>query len=421
MKKLKKKISLMLALTIVLSFVLSACSGEGNYQFDVPSYDEDMAINIGVWNGSHYDLSETELSNLQAAGVNLLVGTYTKDTPLETFIDQCAKYELNVIADQRPWNGMTPSFINKDNFWGFCVYDEPFMDDLQTLAKMKQEYMQKMGDRMFYVNLNPSYADLGTTYEKYVEAFVDECGLDMVSVDNYSLMADEETGEPYVRGEYLYDLDVCSYYAREEGLPFWYTLLTTGHLWYINPTAEDMVWQMNLAMTYGAQYLLHYIYSSHESTYLYPMVDMEGNPTETYDKVSEANAAIRAWDHIYMNFDWIGTSPVEGTKEQTGLFDYLKYSVDMNKSYALEEAESNYDVLVGHFEDEDERKGYMVTNATNPYEEKTAEVSLRFSDKYKGALVVQNGEETVVNLKNGRLSLELPATEAVFVIPLKAN
>ena len=69
----------------------------------------------------------------------------------------------------------------------------------------------------------------------------------------------------------------------------------------------------------------------------------------------------------------------------------------------------------------DERKGYMVTNATNPYEEKTAEVSLRFSDKYKGALVVQNGEETVVNLKNGKLSLELPATEAAFVIPLKAN
>ena len=358
MKKMKRKISIVLALTLMLTSVLTACSGEGNYQFDVPSYDEVLAINIGVWNGSHYDLSETELSNLQAAGVNLLVGTYTKDTPLETFIDQCAKYELNVIADQRPWNGMTPSFINKDNFWGFCVYDEPFMDDLQTLAKMKQEYMQKMGDRMFYVNLNPSYADLGTTYEKYVEAFVDECGLDMVSVDNYSLMANEETGEPYVRGEYLYDLDVCSYYAREEGLPFWYTLLTSGHLWYINPTAEDMVWQMNLAMTYGAQYLLHYIYSSHESTYLYPMVDMEGNPTETYDKVSEANAAIRAWDHIYMNFDWIGTSPVEGTKEQTGLFDYLKYSVDINKSYALEEADSNYDVLVGHFEDRRTKRVY---------------------------------------------------------------
>lgn len=126
MKKMKRKISIVLVLALMLTFVLTACSG-GNYQFDVPSYDENMSINIGVWNGSHYDLSETEMSNLQDIGVNLLVGTYTKDMPLETFIDLCAKYELNVIADQRPWNGMVPSFINKDNFWGFCVYDEPFI------------------------------------------------------------------------------------------------------------------------------------------------------------------------------------------------------------------------------------------------------------------------------------------------------
>lgn len=419
---MKKKISLVLAVTILLTSVLSACSGGKNYQFDIPSYDEDTAINIGVWNGSHYDLSETELSNLQDAGVNLLVGTYTKNMPLETFIDLCANYELNVIADQRPWNGMTPSFINKDNFWGFCVYDEPFMKDLSTLTQMKHEYMQKMGDRMFYVNLNPSYApNLGVPYEKYLEAFIDECGLDMVSFDNYSLMADEETGEPYLREEYLYDFDVCSYYAREADLPFWYTLLTSGHLWYINPSSDDMKWQMNLAMTYGAKYLLHYIYSSHETTYLYPMVDMEGNPTETFDKVKEANAAIRAWDHIYMNYNWIGTSAVPGTEEQTGMFDYLKYNVDIDKTYALVDAVSNYDVLVGHFEDADERRGYMVTNSTNPYDEQTAEVTLTFSGKYKGALVVQNGEETIVNLKNGKLSLELPATEAAFVIPLKTK
>ncbi len=417
---MKKKISIGLA--IMLGMIgLSACNMEGNYQFDVPSYDEDAAITIGVWNGSHFDLSEEELSNLQKAGVNLLLGTYTRNTPLETFIDLCAKYELNVIADQRPWNGMTPSYINKDNFWGFCVYDEPFMEDLATLTKMKQEYTQKMGDRMFYVNLNPSYANIGTAYEKYLEAYIDECGLEMLSFDNYSLMKDDATGETYIREEYLYDFDVCSYYAKEAGIPLWYTMLTSGHLWYINPTTNDLIWQMNLAMTYGSTYLLHYIYSSHEPTYLYPMVDMEGKPTETYYKVSEANAAIRAWDHIYMSYEWLGTSTVEGTKEQTGLFDCVKYNVDIDETYALTDATSNYDVLVGHFEDEDGRKGYMVTNTTNPYDEQTAEVALTFSSKYKGALVVQNGEEKVVTLKNGELSLEIPSTDAVFVIPLKAK
>ena len=154
----------------------------------------------------------------------------------------------------------------------------------------------------------------------------------------------------------MYDFDVCSYYAREAGIPLWYTLLTSGHLWYINPTAEDLIWQMNLAMTYGSKYLLHYIYSSHEPTYLYPMVDMEGKPTETYYKVAEANAAIRAWDHIYMNYEWLGTSAVEGSKEQTGLFDCLKYNVEIDETYALKNASSNYDVLVGHCEAEEGRR-----------------------------------------------------------------
>ena len=119
------------------------------------------------------------------------------------------------------------------------------------------------------------------------------------------------------------------------------------------------------------------------------MVDMEGKPTETYYKVSEANAAIRAWDHIYMSYEWIGTSAVEGSSAQTGLFESLKYNVDIDETYALTGATSNYDVLVGHFEDEDGRKGYMVTNSTNPYDNQTANVSLTFSSKYQGALVVQ--------------------------------
>jgi hypothetical protein len=63
----------------------------------------------------------------------------------------------------------------------------------------------------------------------------------------------------------------------------------------------------------------------------------------------------------------------------------------------------------------------MVTNTTNPYDKQTAEVSLTISSKYQGALVIQNGEEKVVTLENGKLSLEVDATGAAFVIPLKAK
>ena len=65
---MKKKISVGLAL-LLGAIGLSACNQQETYQFDVPTYDEDAAITIGVWNGSHFDLSEEELSNLQKAGV----------------------------------------------------------------------------------------------------------------------------------------------------------------------------------------------------------------------------------------------------------------------------------------------------------------------------------------------------------------
>ena len=55
---MKKIQAASLATALCMVCALSAC-GETNYQFDVPSYDEDMEITIGVWNGSHFDLSET--------------------------------------------------------------------------------------------------------------------------------------------------------------------------------------------------------------------------------------------------------------------------------------------------------------------------------------------------------------------------
>ena len=70
---MKKKISVGLATILATAIGLSAC-GTKNYQFDVPSYDEDTAITIGVWNGSHFDLSEEELSTLWEIAESLKKG-----------------------------------------------------------------------------------------------------------------------------------------------------------------------------------------------------------------------------------------------------------------------------------------------------------------------------------------------------------
>ena len=43
-----------------------------------------------------------------------------------------------------------------------------------------------------------------------------------------------------------------------------------------------------------------------------------------------------------------------------------------------------------------------------------------FDSQYKGALVIDKGEERIIPLKKGVLDFEIEAGAGVFVIPLKA-
>lgn len=416
---MNKKSITALALTaaIVSSIAMTGC--ESTVKFDLPTYVDDKEITLGIWNGSHHDLSDFELQNLQDAGINLLIGQYVRKTPLVDFIDRCAEFGLDIIPDQRPWDGTVPEFIDRENFLGFCVYDEPFVGNFETLKRMREEYSQKMGDKMFFVNLLPS-GGAETDFESYLSMYVRDVGVPVCSYDNYSLILDADTGEVTIRENYLYDFSIASKVAEENNVPFWYTFLTAGHLKYTDPTVTELEWQMYLGMTYGATALVNYIYSSHDPDYVYPIVDMSGNPTEKYYRVKEANETIRSWDHIYMSFDWLGTSNVEGTNGATGLLDWTVYQQEINHYGTIASATATEDVVVGHFKDGENNAGFMVTNVTNPVENLSSEVSMKLSSEYKGAIVIHEGEERIVTLSNGKLDIEIPAGSAMFVIPLKA-
>ena len=414
----KKSITaLVLTAAIASSVVMTGC--ESTVKYALPTYADDKEITLGIWNGSHHDLSDFELKNLQDAGINLLIGQYVKKTPLVEFIDRCAEFGLDIIPDQRPWDGTVPEYIDRENFLGFCVYDEPFVGNYETLKRMKEEYDQKMGDKMFFVNLLPS-GGAETDFESYLSMYVRDVGVPVCSYDNYSLILDNDTGEVTIRENYLYDFSIASHVAEENNVPFWYTFLTAGHLKYTDPTVTELEWQMYLGMTYGATALVNYIYSSHDPDYVYPIVDMSGNPTEKYYRVTEANETIRSWDHIFMSFDWLGTSNVQGSNGATGLLDWTVYQESINAHGTMTAATATEDVVIGHFKDANNNAGMMVTNVTNPVENKDSQVSLTLAKEYKGAIVIHEGEEKIVPLSNGKLKIDVPAGSAMFIIPLKA-
>lgn len=420
MKK-KSIISMAILLATVSSF--SACGDFMPVNYAIPTYADDKQITIGAWSGSRHDLTDAELYNLREAGFDLLVGLRPEKTSEMEALDRCAEFGINVLLDQRPgirpWSGEVPEYMDRENFWGYLMYDEPMPGDLLTLKNLKEKFDEKMSDKMFFINLFPS-GGVGD-YRDYVSSYVNELGLPAVSYDNYSLLLDSETQEIYIRDNYLYDFDVASQVAEESGVPFWYTLLTAGHLNYTNPTVEELEWQMTLAMTYGAQGLVHYVYASHDSDYEDTIVDMNGNPTEQYYEAAEAHSRIRAWDHIYMSFDWLGTSNVEGEDMVTGLLDWTSNQLDLDTFGVINSVSSDVDVLVGHFEDADKNAGFMVTNLSTPIEGITANVTVELNAQYQGALVINRGEETIIPLKEGKFDIEIDAGAGIFVIPLKAK
>ena len=419
--------------TLVIALVpalLTSCTGSVNVSdLIVPTFSNDKKVNIGAWSWTVKNLNNTQLSGLKEAGFNLLIGTFNdrNDSADSGLLDRASEYDIGLILDKRPWDGSVPSYVDKENFLGYCVVDEPNPTQLQSLQTMKNTWDQSaLKDKMFFINLNPSYSsNVGPSYSEYVRMYTEDLGLGMVSFDYYPLFKSSFTDEVCIREDWLYNFGIASYYARKNNVPLWYTLLTTEHnaggLYYINPSAKDIEYQMYVALAFGTQYLIHYTMTATNADHLNPIIDKDGKFTDSYYDAKEAAEAIRQWDSVYMNFKNVGVSGVFGTKENTGLIDFLIKDSKIDEFNVLKSAKSDYDVIIGHFEDEEDNKGLVVTNLTNPYDETNATVTLTFNSQYKGVKIYSQTKEEVRTLNNNSIEIEVNSGSGLFVVPLKTK
>ena len=188
--------------------------------------------------------------------------------------------------------------------------------------------------------------------ESEAKSILNKLDIKVLSWDNYSLL--EGSG---IRTEYFHNFEVMA----GKNLPLWYTMLSAGHnATYATPTADELRWQMAVAMTYGVQNIDHYTYTSHEDDYSC-MVEYETwNPTELYYDIKTVNNEYLAWDHIYMAYKWQGVGAYDaGTSN--AMLTMLENKLNLT-NYGLTVASSNEDLLVGVF-DHNGNKAYMITNA----------------------------------------------------------
>lgn len=416
-----KRIISILALTVCLAILLSACGNVSLEDLRTPTFEDDQEMVIGVWSGSMANWNEQHFSYLQDAEINLLLGTSEYIAYTEQLFDMAEAAGVRVIPDSRKWDGDVPSFVDHPAFVGYCVWDEPNSGDFEKLAEKKAKWDSVMEDKMFFVNVFPGWAGtaLGGSFDSYISNYLQIVQPEVLCFDHYPLMKDAYENT-VVRDTFFSDMDICSHYAKQSGVDFWFTLLAAGHLDYVNPTEEEFRWQMAVGQAYGARGLVHYVYTSHDSDYTCPIDWRSQAPTELYENMAAANSEVAAWDHIYMNYDWQGTANIAGSNNPyTSIcFQLCQYAVDPEDGTGISSISSDEDLLCGIFEDEDGNEAYMLTNATNPAEEKNATVKLKLDKEYKGVLVIDRGAQTTKLLDKQEITIEVESSEGVFVIPL---
>lgn len=331
-----------------------------------------------------------------------------------------------------PKRKITTELNELGNVVGYYQADEPIYDEIAELVPLTQWHNQYAKDKLFHINMFPSYAAdhfSGHTLEEYLQHYVDTIlakveGPKTLGLDNYPLITNNTEGNN-IRPTYLTDLLTASNIATEYNKRSDKTSdITIGYCIqaFVDngirdvECKEDISFQSNTCLALGAKYLEYFTYRTVEN--MLGLVQ-DGEKRDVWHYVKEVNDELKKWDHVILAFDWQGAMTVAGTDEHENEASFESAeSMTLDSLQAIDTIESRLDTLVGEFTDKDGRYGYMLVNYTEPTNHKIDYVDLTFKDARK-ALVYQNGESKVYDVEENQLQLRIEAGDGAFVIPLR--
>lgn len=200
---------------------------------------------------------------------------------------------------------------------GYFLRDEPAAGDFASLARWAKQ-IESIDDRhVAYVNLFPDYAtpqQLGTeTYQQYVDRFVKEVPVQVISFDYYPII------DHSVRASWYTNLETISAAAKSANKPFWAFALSLRHYNYPVPTVAHLREQVFSNLAYGAQGIQYFTYWSAGDLGGDSPIDAAGKRTPVYDRVKTVNAEIRGFSRVFLGAKvlWVGhtgSSIPQGTR-----------------------------------------------------------------------------------------------------------
>lgn len=320
------------------------------------------------------------------------------------------KYEHQQSVPEEFVNGLKP-FAAHPAFAGELLIDEPGKPLITSVAAFVRSFEANFSDKMWHVNLFPTYATGGIqthSYDDYIDTWLTEVKPPYLSYDSYPLLTNGE-----IIDDYYLNLDLVRSKALKAGIPFW-TFIQTLSISQTpgvpdkrEPSREDIRWQVwsNLALgAKGIQYFCYWTPGSATEVFTDAMIDRNGNETVRYQYVKELNREVQVIGRKLLKSDPVGVI-------QTATQPYSLY-VPSLKSFGPVQGLIGDDHVAGCFLNET-KNAQLLISPLRP--EKGAELILRLTND-KGTVTLTKGTcERKVVYTNGRLKLKIKAGDAVLV------
>jgi len=194
--------------------------------------------------------------------------------PLRVSTADARRLVQQMLDDYRPF----PAFA------GFNVYDEPPPAKFPTTAAATALVRELAPDLLPYSNLVPG---TGPQYEAFVQSFIDIVHPPVLSFDRYPIL----TGGPDIH--YFDNWAIIRRAGLAAGIPTWVYVQSVKFNGRDVPTPEQLLWQINISLAYGAKGILYFTYWTPEAArgegFESAILTADGHRTPLYDAATSIN------------------------------------------------------------------------------------------------------------------------------------
>lgn len=276
-------------------------------------------------------------AELREAGFNISFSHFKTNEEIDRALDAAKGLGVKLMLTSFPLYNDTKATVTRfrDNpgVAGWFLRDEPTTAGFKDLAAYRDRITDADTTHLLYLNLFPimvSPKDLGAdSYEDYMQRYLDEVRMPLISYDFYPIVRDDSTGNIYAREDHFLNLEIARKVAKRNGRPFWAFCLATAHTPYPIPTAAHLRFEAFTALAYGAQGIQYFTYwqpLSMQWNFHNAPIDETGRRTDVYYLVKELNREIQALAPVFLNAEiddvsYVGDKIPAGTKHLEQLPD----------------------------------------------------------------------------------------------------